>query len=291
MPAFFATRHVRSAFTQISVATCHDHQYGDRQPCRRGGRLSLDRNPYPSWRWHARGSCHDLGMADNSSPIVADRSGRGPRRSGEGAGRRRSCGAEAHGRSGGTKEWIRQNGLIYGALIGIGVVMVRPFSSRCLSSTRRRRYASSRSRSLYPVLSALVLVTHQENFRQRASRSKLVEVGRNVGQLAAVIGVAAGFWHISWIAGVATIVAACSASRCTALVTPGWSWPTAQPSRLRDLAAIPAGWLDPPVVADREVDRDREGQVHQPRAGDYAEQAEARGRQCCTPIVAKNSLK
>lgn len=60
-----------------------------------------------------------------------------------------------------------------------------------------------------PVLSALVLVTHQENFRQRASRSKFVEVGRNVGQLAAVIGVGAGFWHISWIAGIATIVAAC----------------------------------------------------------------------------------
>jgi uncharacterized membrane protein len=108
------------------------------------------------------------------------------------------------------KEWIRQNGLIYGALIAIGVVMVQPFLQISELDTSAKICVISFAIAL-PVLSALVLVTHQENFRQRASRSTFVEVGRNVGQLAAVIGVGAGFWHISWIAGVATIVAACFA--------------------------------------------------------------------------------
>lgn len=106
------------------------------------------------------------------------------------------------------KEWIRQNGLIYSALIAIGVVMVQPFLQVSELNMSAKICVISFAIAL-PVLSALVLVTHQENFRQRASRSKFVEVGRNVGQLAAVIGVGAGFWHISWIAGVATIVAAC----------------------------------------------------------------------------------
>ena len=106
------------------------------------------------------------------------------------------------------KEWIRQNGLIYSALIAIGVVMVQPFLQVSDLDMSAKICVIAFAIAL-PVLSALVLVTHQENFRQRASRSKFVEVGRNVGQLAAVIGVGAGFWHISWIAGVATIVAAC----------------------------------------------------------------------------------
>jgi hypothetical protein len=104
------------------------------------------------------------------------------------------------------KEWIRQNGLMYGALIAIGVVMVQPFLQVSDLDMSAKICVVSFAIAL-PVLSALVLVTHQENFRQRATRSKLVEVGRNVGQLAAVIGVGAGFWHISWLAGVATIVA------------------------------------------------------------------------------------
>ncbi len=106
------------------------------------------------------------------------------------------------------KEWIRQNDLIYSALIAIGVVMVQPFLQVSKLDLSAKICVISFAIAL-PVLSALVLVTHQENFRQRESRSTLVEVGRNVGQLAAAIGVGAAFWHISWIAGVAAIVAAC----------------------------------------------------------------------------------
>ena len=106
------------------------------------------------------------------------------------------------------KEWIRQNSLIYSALIAIGVVMVQPFLQTPELDVSAKICVISFAIAL-PVLSALVLVAHQESFRQRASRSMVVEVGRNVGQLAAVIGVGAGFWHISWIAGVATIVATC----------------------------------------------------------------------------------
>ena len=106
------------------------------------------------------------------------------------------------------KEWIRQNDLIYSALIAIGVVMVQPFLQVSTLNTSATICVISFAIAL-PLLSALVLVTHQENFRQRASRSTLVEVGRGIGQLAAAIGIGAGFWHISWTAGIAIIVAAC----------------------------------------------------------------------------------
>jgi O-antigen/teichoic acid export membrane protein len=106
------------------------------------------------------------------------------------------------------KEWRRQNDLIYSALIAVGVVMVQPFLAGPELDLSATICVVSFAVAL-PVLSALVLVTHHESFRQRASRSRLVEVGRNAGQLAAVVGVGAGFWHISWIAGVAMIVATC----------------------------------------------------------------------------------
>jgi Na+(H+)/acetate symporter ActP len=105
------------------------------------------------------------------------------------------------------KEGIRQNNLMYGALIAIGVVMVQPFLTVSPLDLTAQICVIAFAVAI-PVLSGLVLVTQQETFRQRESKSRLVEVGRNIGQLAAVVGVVAGFWHISWIAGVVTIVAA-----------------------------------------------------------------------------------
>jgi hypothetical protein len=57
------------------------------------------------------------------------------------------------------------------------------------------------------VLAALILVNRQEAFRRRHAKSVLVTVALAVGQSAALVGVVAGFWHISWIAGVGVLTA------------------------------------------------------------------------------------
>jgi hypothetical protein len=52
-----------------------------------------------------------------------------------------------------------------------------------------------------PLLAALVLVNRQETFR-RMTKSFVVEAARVLAQLGASVGVVAGFWRITWIAGV-----------------------------------------------------------------------------------------
>lgn len=165
--------------------------------------------PQPLRQWGPVPSCHDCGMADDSvdppwptDPAAALAAAEKERADAEAEVQRQLADPENR------KEGIRQNNLVYGALIAIGVVMVQPFLTVSPLDLTAMICVISFAIAI-PVLSGLVLVTHQESFRQRESRSRLVEVGRNIGQLAAVVGIVAGFWHISWIAGVVTIVAAC----------------------------------------------------------------------------------
>ena len=68
------------------------------------------------------------------------------------------------------QEWIRQNNLMYGGLIGIGIVMVQPFLS--VSSLDFPAWICVVAFSVaIPLLAGLVLVTHQEAFMRRASGS------------------------------------------------------------------------------------------------------------------------
>jgi hypothetical protein len=99
------------------------------------------------------------------------------------------------------QEWLRQNNLIYGGLIGIGVVMVQPFLTAASLDLSARICVVAFSVAI-PFLAALVLVNRQEAFRRRMAKSVLVEAARGVAQVCAFVGVVAGFWHILWIAGV-----------------------------------------------------------------------------------------
>ena len=99
-------------------------------------------------------------------------------------------------------EWLRQNSLSYGALIGIGVLMVQPFLTSGSLDLSARICVVAFSVAI-PLLAALVLVNRQEAFRRRLARSALVETARVVAQVSAFVGVVAGFWHILWIAGAA----------------------------------------------------------------------------------------
>jgi hypothetical protein len=103
-------------------------------------------------------------------------------------------------------EWTRQDLVINGGLIAFGVVLVQAF----LTSARLDASATVCVLAFavaIPLLGALVLVGHQEAFVRRAAPSRLLGAAKVVGQTAAVLGVVAGFWHITWIAGLTIVVA------------------------------------------------------------------------------------
>lgn len=105
------------------------------------------------------------------------------------------------------QEWIRQSNVIYGGLMAVGLVMIQAFltaSSLDISATVCViAFAVST-----PLLAALLLVNRQEQFRRRVTPSRLVNVVKAIAQGSAFLGVAAAFWHMSWIAGVVLLASA-----------------------------------------------------------------------------------
>ena len=89
------------------------------------------------------------------------------------------------------QEWLQQLSLIYSGLILIGVYMVQPFLT-----------AASLDLSAKICVVAFSVANQQEAFRRRATTSVLATIARVVALNLAFVGVVAGFWHISWIAGV-----------------------------------------------------------------------------------------
>jgi hypothetical protein len=105
------------------------------------------------------------------------------------------------------EEVLRQLGLIYGGLIGVAVVILQPFlvATNLDASARVTVIAFAVA---IPLLAALVLVNRQEAFRGRRTTSVTVTVAQVTAQLAAFVGIVAGFWHITWVAGMTFLVAA-----------------------------------------------------------------------------------
>lgn len=62
-----------------------------------------------------------------------------------------------------------------------------------------------------PLLAALLVLNRQEEFRRRASKSTAVALAKAIAQGSAFAGIAAGFWHISTIAGIAFLAMGCVA--------------------------------------------------------------------------------
>jgi cation transport ATPase len=105
-----------------------------------------------------------------------------------------------------SQEALRQQELIYGGLILICVYMVQPFLT-APSLDASARISIVAFAVAIPLLAALVMVNRQEAFRGRRTPSVMVTVAQAVGQAAAFVGIVAGFWHITWIAGVTFLVA------------------------------------------------------------------------------------
>jgi dihydrofolate reductase len=104
------------------------------------------------------------------------------------------------------EEMLGQLGLIYGGLILIGVYMVQPFLT-APSLNASAKISIVAFAVAIPLLAALVMVNRQEAFRGRLTPSVTVTVARAVAQAAAFVGIVAGFWHITWIAGVMFLAA------------------------------------------------------------------------------------
>jgi hypothetical protein len=99
------------------------------------------------------------------------------------------------------QEWLRQDSLIYGGLIGVCVVMVQPFLAATSLDLSARVCVVAFSVAI-PLLAALVMVNQLEVLRRRTTTSVVVVLAKVVAQTSAFVGVVAAFWHILWIAGV-----------------------------------------------------------------------------------------
>ena len=106
----------------------------------------------------------------------------------------------------GSEEAVRQDGLIYGGLIAIAVVMVQGFLEAPSRDTSARVSVIAFSVAI-PLLAALVMVNRQESYRRRRTPSASVTSAKVVALGAAFVGLVAGFWHIYWIAGVVFLAA------------------------------------------------------------------------------------
>ena len=118
----------------------------------------------------------------------------------------------------GRREGLRQLGLIYGGLVGVAVLMLQPF----LGATSLDAFATVSVIAFavaIPLLAGLVMVNWQEAFRGRRSTSVSVTVAQSIAEAAAVTGIAAGFWHMTWVAGVTFLVAGLIA---TVVHSAGW---------------------------------------------------------------------
>src|SRR4029453_11199788 len=90
------------------------------------------------------------------------------------------------------QEWLRQNNIIYGALIAVGVFMAQPFLT-ATSLDLTARICIVAFAVAIPLLAALMLINRQEAFRHQRSRSTLGATAQVVAQVCAFIGVVAGF--------------------------------------------------------------------------------------------------
>ena len=105
------------------------------------------------------------------------------------------------------QEWLRENNLIYGGLIGVGVVLVQPFLTAAALDLPAAICVVAFALAI-PLLAALLMLSHQEVFRRRATTSLVVDVTKAAAQMAAFVGVVAAFWHIQWIAGAGLLASA-----------------------------------------------------------------------------------
>jgi hypothetical protein len=120
------------------------------------------------------------------------------------------------------QEWFRLRSLIYGGLIVLGVYMVQPFLTAASLDLSARICVVAFSLAL-PPLAALVVVDRRDaSSRRRGLAAALVFVAQLVAQWGSFVGVVAGFWHRTWVAGVGVLA---SGLLGTAVISVGYRRP------------------------------------------------------------------
>jgi phosphatidylserine synthase len=103
------------------------------------------------------------------------------------------------------QELLRQELVSYGGLIAGCVAVMQPFLTASALDTSALIAVVSFALAI-PLLAALLMVSQQEVYRHRSSGSRVMAVAKAAGQGLAVLGFAAAFWHVIWIAGAALLV-------------------------------------------------------------------------------------
>ncbi|WP_194818277.1 hypothetical protein [Nocardia sp. XZ_19_385] len=103
------------------------------------------------------------------------------------------------------QSWAKQNNLMYGGLIAIGVVILQGFLTAHPLGTSARISVIAFAIAL-PLLAVLILLGELRSGDSPAPSNATDEAVKGLAMLASIIGVIAAFWHIDWVAGVAILV-------------------------------------------------------------------------------------
>jgi type IV secretory pathway TrbD component len=104
------------------------------------------------------------------------------------------------------KRWAKQNNLMYGGLIAVGVVVLQGFLTVSPLQVSGRISVVAFAIAL-PLLAVLVLLGELHSGQDAAQAGKLDEITKGVALISSLTGVVAAFWRIDWLAGVAVLVA------------------------------------------------------------------------------------
>jgi hypothetical protein len=104
------------------------------------------------------------------------------------------------------REWVRQQKIVYAGLLGAAFIMVEPFLTAASLDVSGKICVVAFAVAI-PLLAGLLLVAEHEAFVRHPTKSVLVKTTKPVAQNTAFVAIVAGFWHISWIAGIAMIAA------------------------------------------------------------------------------------
>ena len=99
------------------------------------------------------------------------------------------------------KDWIGEANIIYAGLSGLGLILIQPFMYHGEYTGTAAKVCVISFAISTPIFAALLLLNHEENFKNYLSKSTIVMLSRGIAQLAAITGFVAAFWHINPLAG------------------------------------------------------------------------------------------
>lgn len=104
------------------------------------------------------------------------------------------------------KKWARQNSLMYGGLIAVGVVVLQGFLTAPDLGAAGLIAVLGFAIAL-PLLSVLIMLGELEPAGGALKVTMTDDVAKGLALLSSLTGVVASFWYIDWVAGVVVLAA------------------------------------------------------------------------------------